>query len=96
MMTSTSKPTAARNEKDNARSAQGTSSTAAPATSASGGVDRDERIRRIAEAAYYRAERRDFCPGCELEDWLAAERAIDDQLRLAGGGGTTAGGADEG
>jgi hypothetical protein len=31
----------------------------------------------IAEAAYFRAERRSFCPGHELDDWLAAEREID-------------------
>ncbi|MFN3920245.1 MAG: sterol desaturase family protein [Methylohalobius sp.] len=30
----------------------------------------------IAEAAYYRAEKRGFAPGFELEDWLAAEREI--------------------
>lgn len=31
----------------------------------------------IAEAAYYRAERRGFQGGCPVEDWLAAEREID-------------------
>jgi hypothetical protein len=30
----------------------------------------------IAVAAYYRAERRGFAPGHELEDWLAAEAEI--------------------
>jgi hypothetical protein len=30
----------------------------------------------IAERAYYRAEKRGFAPGYELEDWLAAEREI--------------------
>ena len=30
----------------------------------------------IAEAAYYRAERRGFAPGCELEDWLQAEAEL--------------------
>jgi hypothetical protein len=30
----------------------------------------------IAERAYYRAEKRGFVPGHELEDWLAAEREI--------------------
>lgn len=30
----------------------------------------------IAVAAYYRAQRRDFAPGHELEDWLAAETEI--------------------
>ena len=34
---------------------------------------------RIAERAYWRAERRNFAPGHELEDWLHAEREIDSQ-----------------
>ncbi|MDH5263557.1 MAG: DUF2934 domain-containing protein [Betaproteobacteria bacterium] len=36
-----------------------------------------ERQRMIAEAAYYRAERRGFAPGGEAEDWYAAEAEID-------------------
>ena len=36
-----------------------------------------DRERRIAEAAYYRAEQRGFAPGCEVEDWLAAEGEVD-------------------
>jgi hypothetical protein len=39
--------------------------------------DRERRQRMIAEAAYHRAEQRNFEPGHELEDWLAAEREID-------------------
>ncbi|CAI8801662.1 DUF2934 domain-containing protein [Methylocaldum szegediense] len=31
---------------------------------------------RIAEAAYYRAEKRGFVPGYEVEDWLEAEKEI--------------------
>jgi hypothetical protein len=34
----------------------------------------------VAEAAYFRAERRGFVPGHEAEDWLAAEAEI--ALRL--------------
>jgi hypothetical protein len=34
----------------------------------------------IAENAYYRAERRGFLPGHEMEDWLAAEREVDSLL----------------
>ena len=34
----------------------------------------------IAEAAYFRAERRGFAPGHELEDWLAAEAEIEGRL----------------
>jgi hypothetical protein len=36
-----------------------------------------ERLDRIAEAAYYSAERRGFAPGHEVEDWLEAEKKID-------------------
>jgi len=39
----------------------------------------DSREARIAEAAYWRAERRGFAPGHELEDWLDAEREVDNQ-----------------
>jgi hypothetical protein len=37
----------------------------------------------IAEAAYYRAERRGFQPGFEIEDWLAAESEIRTQFATA-------------
>lgn len=37
----------------------------------------ESREARIAERAYWRAERRGFTPGHELEDWLHAEREID-------------------
>jgi DUF2934 family protein/uncharacterized protein DUF3606 len=36
-----------------------------------------DRQQRIAEAAYYAAERRGFEGNLEVEDWLEAERAID-------------------
>jgi hypothetical protein len=39
----------------------------------------DSRAARIAEAAYWRAERRGFEPGHELQDWLEAEREVDGQ-----------------
>jgi hypothetical protein len=39
----------------------------------------DSREARIAEAAYWRAERRGFQPGNELNDWLEAEREVDSQ-----------------
>ena len=35
-----------------------------------------ERGAMIAVAAYYRAEKRGFGPGAELEDWLDAEAEI--------------------
>ena len=37
----------------------------------------DEQVRAwIAEAAYYRAEKRGFSPGLESEDWAAAEAEV--------------------
>ena len=52
--------------------------SARPAKEAPSGEDLQ---RRIAEAAYYRAERRGFEPGLEAEDWLAAEAEIQASLR---------------
>ena len=34
----------------------------------------------VARAAYYRAQRRGFQPGCELQDWLEAEIEVDQML----------------
>ena len=41
------------------------------------GMDRQE---MIATAAYYRAEYRGFSSGNELQDWLDAEREIDNRV----------------
>ena len=43
----------------------------------------EERRELIAQAAYFRAQRRGFAPGRELDDWLAAESEIDGQPLLA-------------
>lgn len=40
----------------------------------------DQRAAMIAEAAYFAAEKRNFQPGGELADWLAAERFVDLEL----------------
>lgn len=37
----------------------------------------EERHYMIAEAAYFRAQQRGFQGGCPLQDWLEAEREID-------------------
>ncbi len=42
-----------------------------PSTTAEG------RHAMIAQAAYFIAEARGFQPGCDMADWLAAERQID-------------------
>jgi hypothetical protein len=40
-------------------------------------ISSDDRRRMIAEAAYFRAERRGFEGGSADEDWYQAEREID-------------------
>jgi hypothetical protein len=42
-----------------------------------------ERFELIAVTAYYLAESRDFMPGMELDDWLAAENQVDGSSTLA-------------
>lgn len=37
----------------------------------------EERWRMIALAAYHKAEQREFAPGHEVDDWLAAERDVE-------------------
>lgn len=51
-----------------------------------GGITADERLRLIAEAAYYKAEKRDFAGGSELGDWIEAEAEIDALLNPRGAG----------
>jgi hypothetical protein len=46
-----------------------------------GGVDLKEFREMVAVNAYYRAEKRGFEDGYELEDWLEAEREISSQRR---------------
>ena len=43
-------------------------------------VDPIRRHRLIAEAAYYRAEKRGFANGSELQDWLEAESEVSKLL----------------
>lgn len=47
-------------------------------------VSPDERRRRIAEAAYFRALQRGFRDGDPVEDWLVAEAEVDHALELGG------------
>jgi hypothetical protein len=46
-------------------------------TPVSTNIDPDSRRRLVAAEAYFRAERRGFASGHELEDWVAAEAAVD-------------------
>jgi hypothetical protein len=43
------------------------------------------RSRMIREAAYFRSLERQPCEGKQLEDWLAAERQVDEELRYGYG-----------
>lgn len=45
-----------------------------------GPISAEERSRMIAERAYFLAASRGFAPGAELEDWLTAEREIDQTI----------------
>ncbi|MBE0620137.1 MAG: DUF2934 domain-containing protein [Burkholderiales bacterium] len=44
-------------------------------------LNAQERQRLIEQAAYFRAERRGFAPGFEMQDWIEAEAEV---LRLIG------------
>ncbi len=44
-------------------------------------IDPETRRRLVAAEAYFLAERRGFAQGRELEDWVAAEMAVDSRLR---------------
>ncbi len=74
----TSKPSGrgATSAKRPTKSAPAICKDAAPSISA------EERERLVARAAYFRAEKRGFAPGCELQDWVEAEAEV---LRLIGG-----------
>ena len=45
------------------------------------GITPDDRSQMIAEAAFYRAEKRGFDPEGQVEDWLDAELEVDTKLR---------------
>lgn len=45
-------------------------------------IDPEERAKLIAEAAYFRAQKRGFKGGDPVTDWLAAEREIDAKYSL--------------
>ncbi len=53
-----------------------------PASAELTSITKSDRQAMIATAAYYRAEKRHFAPGSELEDWTAAEAEIDALLML--------------
>ena len=48
-------------------------------------VTEAERLALVAEAAYYRAEHRDFAPGHEIDDWMAAEQEVSERVIMTPG-----------
>ena len=67
---------------------------AATASASAEGLDGDTRRRLIAVEAYFLAQRRDFAPGCELDDWLAAEAIVEERLRGTNASERSSGGSD--
>lgn len=59
---------------------------ARPRVNKTGLVSPEERVRLIAEAAYFKAAQRGFASGGELEDWVEAEAEIDALLDSRGAG----------
>jgi Protein of unknown function (DUF2934) len=55
--------------------------SAASTMGASKSVDPNVRRQLVAAEAYFRAERRGFAAGNELDDWVAAEAAVDMRLQ---------------
>jgi hypothetical protein len=59
---------------------------AAEISAALSDVTLEEKHHLISKAAYYRAERRSFIPGHDLDDWLNAETEIEMMLSKSGAG----------
>jgi len=60
-----------------------TAAASAVATTFGQFVGPEQRAALIAEAAFFRSEKRGFAPGHEDEDWLAAESEVDAKLMHA-------------
>lgn len=58
-----------------------TPASAKPATKRGLSISPEERENMIRMAAYFKAEKRQFAPGFEVQDWADAEREVDEWLR---------------
>lgn len=54
-----------------------------PDERAQAAISADDRQRRVAEAAYFRAQQRNFSNGDPVADWLEAERQVDSEMLSA-------------
>ena len=50
------------------------------AAAATSRIDPEVRRQMVAAEAYFRAERRGFAAGQEVEDWIAAESVVDSRF----------------
>jgi hypothetical protein len=50
------------------------------ASAATSSIDPEVRRQMVAAEAYFRAERRGFAAGQEVEDWVAAESVVDSRF----------------
>jgi hypothetical protein len=50
------------------------------ASAATSNIDPEVRRQMVAAEAYFRAERRGFAAGQEVEDWIAAESVVDSRF----------------
>ena len=78
------KPKAVKSSTKTAATKRKTITSKSPRTkdtkSASIKITADQRLGRIAEIAYLKAEKRGFAGGNPLEDWLTAEAEVDASL----------------
>jgi Protein of unknown function (DUF2934) len=72
----TSKPAAKKAGSKAAVAAKSRRSNAKARAEPAPALSAQERERLIAQAAYFRAERRGFAPGGELQDWIEAETEV--------------------
>jgi hypothetical protein len=68
------KKTAASERKD------GPGMVSEAASAATSSIDPEVRRQMVAAEAYFRAERRGFAAGQEVEDWIAAESVVDSRF----------------
>lgn len=80
------KTSTGKSTKTKTRAASPAAAKSRPKAKQSGLLAPQDRMRFIAEAAYFKAEQRGFAEGGELEDWIEAEAEIDALLDSRGAG----------
>lgn len=70
----------AATKKTVARKSAGTRKSKTSVSTSPVQITPEERWRMIAVAAYHKSEKHGFAPGREMDDWLEAEREVDELL----------------